>query len=84
MTRPATKKQPGSSKGATAKTAAGAAGQRFPPPLKPRRKLFVLLLLAFFAWVGLLVALYFKTVYPLRHPVGEPPVMGQPRSGESQ
>ena len=81
MTRPATKKQnsPGSSKStqAAAKAAAGPAGAPFPPPLKPRRKMFILLLLAFLAWVGLLLGLYFKTVYPMRHPKGEPPAIAK-------
>jgi hypothetical protein len=38
------------------------------PPLKPRRKLFVGLLLGFAAWIGALLLLYFQTVYPIRHP----------------
>jgi len=79
MTRPATKKQnsPGSSKGTQTATKAGpsAAGEPFPPPLKPRRTMFFLLLLAFLAWVGLLLGLYFKTVYPMRHPKSEPPAL---------
>jgi hypothetical protein len=38
-----------------------------PQPLKPRRGLFIALCLIFAAWVGGLVAMYFKTVYPHRH-----------------
>ena len=36
-------------------------------PLKRRPKLFVGLLLLFAIWLGILLTLYFKTVYPLRH-----------------
>ena len=36
-------------------------------PLKPRPKLFLGLLLLFAIWLGILLTLYFKTVYPLRH-----------------
>lgn len=39
-------------------------------PLKPRRKLFVGLLVAFGAWVAILLTLYFTTVYP-RHVPGD-------------
>ncbi|MGB7157144.1 MAG: hypothetical protein WBD40_03695 [Tepidisphaeraceae bacterium] len=35
-------------------------------PLKPRRKLFAGLLIAFGAWVAILLTLYFTTIYP-RH-----------------
>jgi hypothetical protein len=37
-------------------------------PLKPRPKLFWALLIFFVIWIGALLALYFKTVYPHRHP----------------
>ena len=37
------------------------------PPLKPRRGLFVALLVIFVAWVVVLLGMYFKTVYPARH-----------------
>ena len=40
------------------------------PPLKPRRKLFVGLLVALGAWVAILLTLYFTTVYP-RHVPGD-------------
>ncbi len=40
------------------------------PPLTPRRKLFAGLLLGFGAWVALLLALYFTTIYP-RHAPGD-------------
>ena len=39
----------------------------FEPPLKPHKKLFIVLLAAFVVWVGVLLGLYFKTVYPARH-----------------
>ena len=37
-------------------------------PLKPRPKLFAALMLIFAVWLGALLTLYFKTVYPERHP----------------
>lgn len=37
-------------------------------PLKPRPRLFVALMLGFVVWLGVLLTLYFKTVYPQRHP----------------
>jgi hypothetical protein len=37
-------------------------------PLKPRPKLFWALMLSFAIWLGALLTLYFKTVYPDRHP----------------
>jgi hypothetical protein len=37
-------------------------------PLKPRPRLFAVLLVFFLIWVGLLVALYLRTVYPMRYP----------------
>jgi hypothetical protein len=37
-------------------------------PLKPRPKLFAFLMVAFVIWLGVLLALYFKTVYPERYP----------------
>ena len=40
------------------------------PPLKPRRKLFAGLLVGFVAWVAVLLALYFTTIYP-RHAPGD-------------
>jgi len=36
-------------------------------PLKPRRGLFIGLTIGFVAWIGVLLALYVSTVYPLRH-----------------
>ncbi len=39
----------------------------FLPPLKPSATLFKVLLLGFAVWLGVLLTLYFKTVYPLRH-----------------
>jgi hypothetical protein len=39
-----------------------------PRPFKPRRGLFVFLCLLLAVWIATLLAMYFKTVYPLRHP----------------
>ena len=36
-------------------------------PLKPFPTLFKVLLVGFAIWLGVLLTLYFKTVYPLRH-----------------
>ncbi len=41
-------------------------GSLFLPPLKPRRTLFYTLLGMTAIWIGVLLALYFTTVYP-RH-----------------
>jgi len=48
-------------------------------PLKPQRKLFAGLLVVFAAWVGILLTLYFTTIYP-RHLPGDirPPEATQP------
>jgi hypothetical protein len=44
------------------------APQAFPvQPFKPRRTLFITLLMLFVVWVLVLVTMYFRTVYPLRH-----------------
>ena len=40
------------------------------PPLQPRRKLFIGLLIALGAWAAILLTLYFTTVYP-RHVPGD-------------
>ncbi len=40
------------------------------PPLNPRRKLFIGLLIGFTAWVAVLLTLYFTTIYP-RHAPGD-------------
>jgi hypothetical protein len=37
-------------------------------PLKPRPKLFAALMIGFAIWLGVLLTLYFKTVYPMRYP----------------
>lgn len=37
-------------------------------PLKPQPRVFWGLLIGFVVWVGVLLGLYFKTVYPERHP----------------
>ena len=39
----------------------------FLPPLKPVPKLFTALLIGFAIWLALLLTLYIRTVYPLRH-----------------
>jgi hypothetical protein len=39
------------------------------PPLKPRRGLFLGLLVVFAIWVGVLLYLFFTTVWPLRHSI---------------
>lgn len=44
-----------------------------PRPFKPRPKLFAFLLIAFAIWLGILLTLYFKTVYPMRYPASAPP-----------
>ena len=41
-------------------------------PLKPRKGLFAVLLILFLLWVGALVFLWWKTVYPMRHPAQQP------------
>jgi hypothetical protein len=43
------------------------------PPLKPRPRLFYGLLTAFALWVGVLLGLYFFTVYPTRVESASPP-----------
>lgn len=42
-------------------------------PFTPRRGLFVLSLCVFAAWVGVLLWVYFTTVYPSRHTPTQPP-----------
>jgi hypothetical protein len=37
-------------------------------PLVPRPQLFAILLIGFVIWLGLLLSLYFRTVYPMRYP----------------
>ena len=37
-------------------------------PLQRRPRLFAILLIAFVIWLGVLLTLYFKTVYPMRYP----------------
>jgi hypothetical protein len=43
-----------------------------PQPLKPRPKLFWILLMIFLIWLGGLLALYFTKVYPMRYPSSAP------------
>ena len=37
-------------------------------PLKRQPKLFAILMITFAIWLGVLLTLYFRTVYPLRYP----------------
>jgi hypothetical protein len=37
------------------------------PPLKPHRRVFILLCILFGLWLCVLLALFFTTVYPFRH-----------------
>jgi hypothetical protein len=48
-------------------TAQQPAEVEFKPPMRPHKGLFIALCLVLVAWVGLLLWMYFKTVYPLRH-----------------
>ena len=41
--------------------------------LKPRCRLFVIMWIVMALWVAFLLALYFKTVWPQRHPSGGQP-----------
>ena len=43
------------------------------PPMKPHRKLFVVLLLAWAVWCGVMIAMYFTTVRPHPQPTQPPP-----------
>lgn len=43
-----------------------------PQPLKPRPKLFWILLVVFVIWLGALLTLYFTKVYPMRYPASAP------------
>ena len=45
----------------------------FKPPLKPRPRLFYALLGAVGAWIVVLLAMYFTTVYPTRQPASNSP-----------
>ena len=47
------------------------------PPLKPRPKLFVALLVVFAAWLGVLLWMYATTVYPQRPATVTPDQPGQ-------
>ncbi|MGD1277533.1 MAG: hypothetical protein ABR964_09945 [Tepidisphaeraceae bacterium] len=39
-----------------------------PAPPKPRRGWFAALCVLFALWMAVLLAMYYKSVYPLRHP----------------
>lgn len=43
------------------------------PPLRSRPRLMLLFGLVLLAWVCVLLALYFQTVYPFRHPASNAP-----------
>ncbi|HSI34797.1 MAG: hypothetical protein ACAI43_20725 [Phycisphaerae bacterium] len=68
--------KPASAAGAKPKHPPAAAAAKVPVepvrPLKPRRTLFAVLLLFFLLWVGALVFMWWKTVYPMRHPAQQP------------
>ena len=55
-------------KGEVKKDAAAITGEETCQPLKRRPRLFAVLLIAFIVWLGVLLTLYFKTVYPMRYP----------------
>jgi hypothetical protein len=57
------KKLSGSPKGSVPSTE----GEQVCQPLKPLPTLFKVLLVGFALWLGVLLTLYYKTVYPLRH-----------------
>jgi hypothetical protein len=44
-------------------------GVKFLPPLKPRRRLLIVMSVLLAAWAATLLAIYFTTVYPAEHPV---------------
>jgi hypothetical protein len=44
-----------------------------PRPFQPRPKLFAAMLLLFAAWVGFMIWMYVKTVYPERQHKASPP-----------
>jgi hypothetical protein len=53
----------------TSKTAPSDSGAKLKPiPFKPRKRIFVILLVIFVIWVVCLLVMYFRTVYPQRHP----------------
>jgi len=53
-------------------TEVAAAAPALPAPgVKPRPRLFAVLCILFAAWIGVLVWLYVRTVYPVRHPPSE-------------
>jgi hypothetical protein len=53
-----------SSKPPTKSKAAAPEQVTWPPPLKPRRRLFIVLLCVFAAWVGVLLWMYVTTMPP--------------------
>jgi hypothetical protein len=50
----------------------------FGPPLKPRKGLLVALSVLFALWFAFLLGLYFKSVYPQRHPSHSDPAATRP------
>lgn len=53
----------------------------FGPPLKPRRALLIALSILFALWFAFLLGVYFKTVYPHRHPAPTHPAPAAARQG---
>ncbi len=54
--------------------AGSAADLSFVPPMKPRRKLLLVACFIFVLWVGMMIVMYFGTVYPHRH-AGQSPTI---------
>lgn len=51
-----------------------------PRPLKPRRKMFLILLSVWVLWVAFLLTMYFTTVYPHRYIEADPEPSAQASS----
>jgi hypothetical protein len=69
MKRPAGKTGPPRSPAKEEARKGGASqGEQTCQPLIPRPRLFAILLIGFVIWLGLLLSLYFRTVYPMRYP----------------
>jgi hypothetical protein len=45
----------------------GGPGAAPPPPVRPRKAVFIVMCILFLAWIGVMLLIYFKTVYPIRH-----------------
>lgn len=68
-----TRTEPGRRGNAANRPSGGVAPAR---PLRPRRRLFIGLMILLLIWVAILLVMYFATVYPQRH--------GQPQIGMAQ